>query len=60
MLLQLHCLVGRYAMSAGFFGYVENKFPRRVNKTAECDFKLFAKLNVAIIYLSIERNQDLK
>ncbi|KAI9577115.1 MAU2 chromatid cohesion factor homolog [Glossina fuscipes] len=57
---QLHCLVGLYAMSTSFFEHAENQFLTCVNETTERDLKLFAKLNLAIIYLRTKRDQDLK
>lgn len=57
---QLHCLVGLYAMSTSFFEHAERQFLTCVAETSERDLKLFANLNLAIIYLRTKRDQDLK
>ncbi|XP_013110899.1 MAU2 chromatid cohesion factor homolog [Stomoxys calcitrans] len=57
---QLHCLVGLYAMSTSFFEHAEKQFLTCVAQTSERDLKLFANLNLAIIYLRTKRDQDLK
>ncbi|XP_075145032.1 mau2 sister chromatid cohesion factor [Haematobia irritans] len=57
---QLHCLVGLYAMSTNFFEHAEKQFLTCVAQTSERDLKLFANLNLAIIYLRTKRDQDLK
>lgn len=57
---QLHCLIGLYAMSTSFFDHAENQLLTCVAETNERDLKLFAKLNLAIIYLRTKRDQDLK
>lgn len=57
---QLHCLLGLYSMSTSFFDYAERQFLACVSETTERDLKLFANLNLAIIYLRTKRDQDLK
>ncbi|XP_037949757.1 MAU2 chromatid cohesion factor homolog [Teleopsis dalmanni] len=57
---QLHCLVGLYSMSTNFFESAEKQFLACVHETSERDLKLFANLNLAIIYLRTKRDQDLK
>ncbi|XP_058976898.1 MAU2 chromatid cohesion factor homolog [Musca domestica] len=57
---QLHCLVGLYAMSTSFFEHAERQFLTCVTETSERDLKLFANLNLAIIYLRTKRDKDLK
>ncbi|XP_073832028.1 MAU2 chromatid cohesion factor homolog [Musca autumnalis] len=57
---QLHCLVGLYSMSTSFFEHAERQFLRCVTETSERDLKLFANLNLAIIFLRTKRDQDLK
>ncbi|KAH8420764.1 hypothetical protein KR222_004313 [Zaprionus bogoriensis] len=57
---QLHCLVGLYAMSTNFFEHAERQFLVCVSETSERDLKLFANLNLAIIYLRTKRDADLK
>ncbi|EDW84142.2 LOW QUALITY PROTEIN: uncharacterized protein Dwil_GK13302, partial [Drosophila willistoni] len=57
---QLHCLIGLYAMSTSFFDHAERQFLVCVSETTERDLKLFANLNLAIIYLRTKRETDLK
>ncbi|XP_034489170.1 MAU2 chromatid cohesion factor homolog [Drosophila innubila] len=57
---QLHCLIGLYSMSTSFFEHAERQFLVCVNETSERDLKLFANLNLAIIYLRTKRDADLK
>ncbi|XP_017953509.1 MAU2 chromatid cohesion factor homolog [Drosophila navojoa] len=57
---QLHCLIGLYSMSTSFFEHAERQFLVCVNETTERDLKLFANLNLAIIYLRTKREADLK
>ncbi|KAM8704497.1 hypothetical protein ACLKA7_009014 [Drosophila subpalustris] len=57
---QLHCLIGLYSMSTSFFEHAERQFLVCVNETNERDLKLFANLNLAIIYLRTKRDADLK
>ncbi|XP_030374576.1 MAU2 chromatid cohesion factor homolog [Scaptodrosophila lebanonensis] len=57
---QLHCLVGLYAMSISYFEHAERQFLVCVSETTERDLKLFANLNLAIIYLRTKRDVDLK
>ncbi|KAH8359162.1 hypothetical protein KR093_004877, partial [Drosophila rubida] len=57
---QLHCLIGLYSMSTSFFEHAERQFLVCVSETSERDLKLFANLNLAIIYLRTKRDADLK
>ncbi|XP_016961184.1 MAU2 chromatid cohesion factor homolog [Drosophila biarmipes] len=57
---QLHCLIGLYSMSTSFFEHAERQFVVCVSETTERDLKLFANLNLAIIYLRTKREADLK
>lgn len=57
---QLHCLLGLYSMSTSLFDYAERQFVACINETKERDLKLFANLNLAIIYLRTKRDHDLK
>lgn len=55
---QLHCLLALYAMSTSLFEYAERQFLACISETTERDLKLFANLNLAIIYLRTKRKQD--
>lgn len=57
---QLHCLLGLYAMSLSQFEQAEKQFQACVSETMERDLKLFAHLNLAIIYLRTKREADLR
>ncbi|XP_055387634.1 MAU2 chromatid cohesion factor homolog [Condylostylus longicornis] len=57
---QLHCLIGLYCMSMSLFDCAEKQFMTCICETQERDLKLFANLNMAIIYLRTKREQDLK
>ncbi|XP_039958716.1 MAU2 chromatid cohesion factor homolog [Bactrocera neohumeralis] len=57
---QLHCLLGLYSMSTSFYEHAERQFIACVMETSERDLKLFANLNLAIIFLRTKREQDLK
>ncbi|CAD7092588.1 unnamed protein product [Hermetia illucens] len=57
---QLHCLLALYAMSTSIFDYAEHQFIACINETTERDLKLFAYLNLAIIYLRTKREPDLR
>lgn len=57
---QLHCLLGLYAMSASYFEHAERQFFACINETTERDLKLFANLNLAIVYLRMKREQELR
>lgn len=48
---QLHCLLGLYAMSSNFFENAEAQFTVCIAETAQKELKLFANLNLAIVYL---------
>lgn len=57
---QLHCLLGLYSMSASLFDHAERQFFSCIQDTTERDLKLFANLNLAIVYLRTKREQDLR
>lgn len=57
---QLHCLLGLYAMSISFFDNAEKQFQICIQETQERDLKLFANLNLAIVYLRMHREQELQ
>ena len=57
---QLHCLLGLYAMSISQFDQAEKQFQSSIAETSEKDLKLFANLNLAIIYLRTKREADLR
>lgn len=57
---QLHCLLGLYAMSISFFEHAEKQFQICIQETQERDLKLFANLNLAIVYLRTHREQELQ
>lgn len=57
---QLHCLLGLYAMSISFFENAEKQFQICIQETQERDLKLFANLNLAIVYLRTHREQELQ
>lgn len=56
---QLHCLLGLYAMSTNYFDEAEKQFQACIQDTNERDLKLFAILNLAIVYLRTKRENDL-
>lgn len=57
---QLHCLLGLYSMSITLFDSAEKQFLTCISEAAEGDLKLFAHLNLAIIYLRTKRETELK
>lgn len=57
---QLHCLLGLYSMSISQFDQAEKQLQTCVAETSERDLKLFAHLNLAIIYLRTKREADLR
>lgn len=56
---QLHCLLGLYSMSISFFEQGERQLLACIQEATERDLKLFANLNLAIIYLRTKRESDL-
>lgn len=56
---QLHCLLGLYAMSTNYFDEAEKQFQACIQDNNERDLKLFAILNLAIVYLRTKRENDL-
>lgn len=57
---QLHCLLGLYAMSMSLFEQGERQFLACIQETRERDLKLFANLNLAIVYLRTKREPELR
>lgn len=57
---QLHCLLGLYSMSISFFENAEKQFLQCIQDATERDLKLFANLNLAIVYLRTKREQELR
>lgn len=57
---QLHCLLGLYSMSASCLDEAESQFLVCVQETTNNELKLFANLNLAIVYLRNNRETDLK
>lgn len=58
---QLHCILGLYAMTISLFDVAERQFLVCIQETSEKDLKLFANLNLAIIYLRTrKRERELK
>lgn len=57
---QLHCLLGLYAMSTSLFDYAEGQFQSCIQETQERELKLFANLNLAIVYLRTKRDDKLR
>lgn len=57
---QMHCLLGLYTMSTSQFDHAERQFQCCIQDTQERDLKLFANLNLAIIYLHTKRESDLR
>lgn len=57
---QLHCLIGLYAMSITMFEQGERHLLSCIQETHDRDLKLFANLNLAIIYLRTKRENDLR
>lgn len=56
---QLHCLLGLYSMSISLFEQAEKQFQVCVVESSDRDLKLFAHLNLAIIYLRTKREPEL-
>ncbi|CAH2235376.1 jg5944 [Pararge aegeria aegeria] len=56
---QLHCLLGLYAMSMNCMEAAEAQFLTAINMSQERDLWMFAKLNLAIVYLRGRRDNDL-
>lgn len=57
---QLHCILGLYAMTISLFDWAERQFLTCIQETSERDLKMFANLNLAIIYLRTKRERELK
>ncbi|XP_013193532.1 MAU2 chromatid cohesion factor homolog [Amyelois transitella] len=56
---QLHCLLGLYAMSMNCMEAAEAQFHTAINMSQERDLWMFAKLNLAIVYLRARRDNEL-
>ncbi|KAI8419859.1 hypothetical protein MSG28_008487 [Choristoneura fumiferana] len=56
---QLHCLLGLYAMSMNCMEAAEAQFLTAIQMSQERDLWMFAKLNLAIVYLRGRRDNDL-
>uniref|UniRef100_A0A2A4JQA7 MAU2 chromatid cohesion factor homolog n=1 Tax=Heliothis virescens TaxID=7102 RepID=A0A2A4JQA7_HELVI len=56
---QLHCLLGLYAMSMNCMDAAEAQFHTAINMSQERDLWMFAKLNLAIVYLRGRRDNEL-
>ncbi|KAL0820190.1 hypothetical protein ABMA28_006115 [Loxostege sticticalis] len=56
---QLHCLLGLYAMSMNCMDAAEAQFLTAIHMSQERDLWMFAKLNLAIVYLRGRRDNDL-
>ncbi|XP_030029055.2 MAU2 chromatid cohesion factor homolog [Manduca sexta] len=56
---QLHCLLGLYAMSMNCMEAAEAQFHTAIHTSQERDLWMFAKLNLAIVYLRGRRDNDL-
>lgn len=57
---QLHCLLGLYAMSMSLFEQGERQFLACIQDSQERELKLFANLNLSIIYLRTKREPELR
>lgn len=57
---QLHCLLGLYSMGVNCFNEAEAQFSVCVQETTNKELKLFANLNLAIVYLITNRENELK
>lgn len=57
---QLHCILGLYAMTISLFELAERQFLTCIAEAKERDLKMFANLNLAIIYLRTKRERELK
>ncbi|XP_059607881.1 MAU2 chromatid cohesion factor homolog [Phlebotomus argentipes] len=56
---QLHCLLGLYSMSINLFEHAERQFLSCLEEAHDRELKLFANLNLAIVYLRTKREQQL-
>ncbi|XP_026743945.1 MAU2 chromatid cohesion factor homolog [Trichoplusia ni] len=56
---QLHCLLGLYAMSMNCMEAAESQFHTAIHMSQERDLWMFAKLNLAIVYLRGRRDNEL-
>ncbi|CAG9133956.1 hypothetical protein JYU34_014642 [Plutella xylostella] len=56
---QLHCLLGLYAMCMNCMEAAEAQFLHAIQMSQERDLWMFAKLNLAIVYLRGRRDADL-
>ncbi|XP_023939281.1 MAU2 chromatid cohesion factor homolog isoform X2 [Bicyclus anynana] len=56
---QLHCLLGLYAMSMNCMDAAEAQFHTAIHMSQERDLWMFAKLNLAIVYLRGRRDNEL-
>ncbi|KAJ8718059.1 hypothetical protein PYW07_005989 [Mythimna separata] len=56
---QLHCLLGLYAMSMNCMEQAEAQFHTTITMSQERDLWIFAKLNLAIVYLRGRRDSEL-
>ncbi|KOB76322.1 putative mau2 chromatid cohesion factor [Operophtera brumata] len=56
---QLHCLLGLYAMSMNCMEQAESQFLASIHMSQERDLWMFAKLNLAIVYLRGRRDNEL-
>jgi MAternally affected uncoordination len=57
---QLHCLLGLYSMSTSLFDIAERQFLVCINESMNRELKLFANLNLAIVYLRSKRENELR
>jgi MAternally affected uncoordination len=57
---QLHCLLGLYAMSNNVFDRAELQFLSCLHDTNHRELKLFANLNLAIVYMRLGNEVKLK
>lgn len=55
---QLHCLLGLYCMAVSLFEQGERQLVACIQTTNDRDLKLFANLNLAIIYLRTNRDAE--
>lgn len=56
---QLHCMIGLYCMSVSLFEQGERQLVACIQATQDRDLKLFANLNLAIVYLRTNRETEL-
>jgi MAternally affected uncoordination len=57
---QLHCLLGLYSMSTSSFELAERQFLVCIQESLNRELKLFANLNLAIVYLRSKRENELR